>query len=86
MTRGEDTAFDESKAFPRNSAMAAGACSVLAVSQDPKGHLAYGLSYCDKKFLSEDQRYQAAKIAAIREVNELVWYSGLPINETFGTH
>ena len=86
MTIGEDSAFDESEAFPRNSTMAAEACFASVVSQDQKDRLAYVLSYCDKKFLSEDQRYQAAKIAAIREVSELVRYSGFSVNETLETH
>ena len=78
--------FEQSRAFPRNSAIKAPACSVLAVHQDIETHFVYGLQYCDAPLLTEDQRYEIAKLAAIKEVRRHAKYAGFPMNNAVGFH
>jgi hypothetical protein len=78
--------FEQSRAFPRNSVIKVPACSVLAVHQDIKTHFVYGLQYCDAEYLSEAERYEIAKTAAIEEVRSHASYAGFPINNAIGFH
>jgi hypothetical protein len=76
----------QSKAFPRNASITQTACSVVAVSYDLNTHFVYGLQYCDSPFLSEDERFEIARRAAIDEVRRHSEYAGFPISTTIGCH
>ena len=78
--------FEQSKAFPRNSSVTQNACSVVAVSHDLNTHFVYGLQYCDAPFLSEDERFEIARRAAIDEVRRHSEYAGFPISKVIGDH